>query len=234
MQRAIFSSIALLWSYDLGVLFISPAGSGGAQQPRLDVLQFACLVPSCGCPQLLDPWIYEGKTLLEEGYAFLVNPKGILKVTFPSTAEMSTLRSRLCFVASGSLQGEAVDLETVFEEAPYSTRAWSFPSPSSSRSASPGQVLAMRRLLACSALGKLLQPYIPVSCARGDGVANSASSRSCSAYWRVRGKKRSPHSDLRMNSLMERWIHVSDLSRLLGALPVTECVPILMNKALRT
>lgn len=46
MQRAICTSIVRLWSYDLGVLFISPVGSDGAQQPGFYVLHFAYLVAS--------------------------------------------------------------------------------------------------------------------------------------------------------------------------------------------
>lgn len=194
--------------------------------------------PSCGCPWLLDKWIYEGKTLLEEDSAFSVDPEGILKVAFPSKAGMSTLRSRLFFSASASLQGKAVDLKMLVpEEAPYGIRALCLPSLPSRRSAGRGRVPTMRRLLARSALGKLLRRCVLVSHTRGDRAADSASEQSSSAYWRVRGKTppaRPPFSDFRMNSLMECWTRISDLSCLPGVPPVTECVSILINKALRT
>lgn len=75
---------------------------GSAAQVVCFAVCMSSHIPSCGCPWLLDQWIYEGKTLLEEDCAFSVDPEGILKVAFPSIAEMSTLRSRLCFLARQS------------------------------------------------------------------------------------------------------------------------------------
>lgn len=112
---------------------------GSAARVLCFALCMSSRIPSCGCPWLLDKWIYEDKTLLEEDSAFSVDPEGILKAAFPSIAEMSTLRSRLRFLAS--LQGKAVDLKTVFS----SVLNMSCASPCFPAAALPAQDRYLRR-----------------------------------------------------------------------------------------
>lgn len=55
--------------------------------PAAQVLCFAvCMsshIPSCGCPWLLDKWIYEDKTLLEEDFCIFSRSRGNLKGSVP-------------------------------------------------------------------------------------------------------------------------------------------------------
>lgn len=143
------------------------------------------------CPWQRDKCMYED---FWRKAAFLVNPKGILKVAFSSLAELPTLMSCPYFVAS--LQGKAVGLKSV-----CLWGCWTHTlCVSAVQHGQPRTGMWTRRFSACSAPDKLLQPYTLVSHARWSG-SKSVFITVLFCLLESEGKS----WDLRMSSFMECW-----------------------------